>query len=166
MVVVSSELETVKISKSIDETSNALSIILVKLTMNQKSLITQQIECNLHISSFSDRYLTDRYMFEPSHTIHSDQPLHQHPTLLHTWIHFIIDFFPYCLLQLLVVIECCDLHTGQPSNRPFQVRASFFRATCDTPLWLWHQYSYIWVKRKKMLHLVGLSKSIIESIWE
>ncbi len=40
MVVVSSELETVKISKSVDETSDALSIILVELTMNQESLIT------------------------------------------------------------------------------------------------------------------------------
>lgn len=139
MVVVSSELEAIKISKSIDETSDCLSIILVELAMNQESLITQQIESNLHIRSFSDRYLTYRNMFEPSHTIHSDQPLHQHPTLLHTWIHFIIDFFPYSLLQLHVVIECCDLHTGQPSYRPFQACTSFFRATSDTPMWLWYQ---------------------------
>lgn len=40
MVVVSSELEAVKISKSINETSDALSIIQVKLAVNQKSLAT------------------------------------------------------------------------------------------------------------------------------
>lgn len=39
MVVLSSELKTVKISKSINETSHALSIVVVELTMNQKPLV-------------------------------------------------------------------------------------------------------------------------------